>query len=113
MRASAGADEPTLDAGEVAVPVALATDAHAGALHTGAVIDLIAVPRTEDHRAQVVARDATVLSIASGGFGAQDASVVVIAVPRADALAIADAMSAATFTAWITSTIPPATADAR
>lgn len=112
--AAAVADgEPALGAGEVAVPVSLASAAHAGALHAGARIDLVAVPRSDDGVTRVVARDATVLSIASGGFGAQDGSFVVIAVPRADALAIADAMSAATFTAWITSAMPATAGDAR
>lgn len=103
---SAAAAEPTLAAGEVAVPVSLASAAHTGALHAGDVIDLVAVPRAEDQRAQVVAREATVLSISQGGFGSADGSVVVIAVPRAEALAIADALSASTFTAWVTSAIP-------
>ena len=99
-------------AGEVAVPVSLASAAHAGALHAGDAIDLVAVPRADDRTARVIARDATVLSIASGGFGAQDGSVVVIAVPRADALAIADAMTAFTFTAWVTGAMPSRPAQA-
>lgn len=98
--------EPTLQPGQVGVPIALASAAHAGALHAGDVIDLIAVPRAEDSSARVVAHAATVLSIATGGFGAADGSVVVIAVPRSDALAIANALSASTFTAWVTSAIP-------
>ena len=110
---SGTATAPTLDAGEVAVPVSLASAAHAGALHTGDVIDLVAVPRAEDQRARVVAREATVLSISSGGFGSADGSVVVIAVPRSDALAIADAMTAAVFTAWVTSAIPVTQTSAR
>lgn len=97
---------PALGAGEVAVPVSLASGAHAGVLTSGDVIDLVAVPRAEDHVARVVAREATVLSIATAGFGSADGSVVVIAVPRAEALAIADAMTGFAFTAWVTSAIP-------
>ena len=113
MSATAGSPgEAGLGSGEVAVPVSLVSAAHARALHAGDAIDLVAVPRTDDRTARVVARDATVLSVASGGFGAPDGSVVVIAVPRSDALAIADAMTAFTFTAWVTSAMPPQPAQA-
>ena len=107
------AGEPTLQAGEVAVPVTLASTALAAALDAGDVIDLVAVPRADDGATRIVAREATVLSVAEGGFGAPDASVIVIAVPRADALAIAGAMTNAAFTPWVTTAIPTGTAGDR
>lgn len=85
------------------MPVTLASGAIADALFAGDVIDLVAVPRSEG-QAQVVASEAEVLSVASdAGFGASSAPVVVVAVPRSTALAIADASAGHTFTAWVTS----------
>ena len=98
----------TFGLGEVAVPVALASGAHARILSAGDVVDLVAVPRTGDRSAQIAVRDATVLSVAEGGFGVDDGAVIVLAVPRSTALRIADAGIDADFTAWLTGAMPRA-----
>lgn len=94
---------PVLAAGEVAVPVQLMSAAIAETLRSGNVIDLVAVPRTGEQPAEVVATDVTVMSVASNsGFGTTAAPVVVVAVPRPTALAIADVTASHAFTAWVT-----------
>lgn len=98
---------PTLAADEVAVPITMMSGAVAEALTQGDHIDVVAIPRTGDGAARLIAREATVMSVAAnGGFGATATPVVVVAVSRPIALSLADAMSAHTFTAWVTGTIP-------
>jgi len=111
-QADASVGSPAAAPGEVAMPVALTSAAHARTLHVGDVIDLVAVPRSGGGltavtgSAHVIAHEATVLSVPAGGFGAADGGVIVIAASRAEALAVADASMRFDFSAWITRAMP-------
>ena len=88
--------------GEIAAPITLASAAIASSLEVGDIIDLVAIPTTGTGRAQVVARRARVLNVGdSGGFGASESALVVVAVPELDALAMADATVDSELTALI------------
>ena len=75
-------------AGQVAVPIALASTAIARTLTVGDVIDVVGITGDEEATATVVAPAARVVEIPESGssFSASTAAVVVVAVEESDAL---------------------------
>lgn len=89
---------PAISSGDVAMPITL-TSANA-VVRAGDVIDLVAM--TDGSRSRVVASQARVVQAPNGnGFGGASGRVVVVAIPQATALEIADALSTSTLTALI------------
>ncbi len=91
----AGAPTSGLRAGEVAIPLTLASSAIARTLATGDVIDVIGLSGAGDVEpsATVVARRSRVLDVpdVSGGFGSSASAIVLVAVTEAAALAVSTA----------------------
>ena len=85
--------------GEVAAPVRLADPALADLLHSGAVIDVLAVPESPTGPAEaaalasVVAASIRVLRVPATDTGAVGGSLVVLAVTPDEALALAGAQA--------------------
>ena len=76
---------------QVAVPITVRPASVASALAPGMVIDVVAPAGSTGP--PVVAREATVLRLPAGGFGATTEAVVVIAVPEATGTRLASAES--------------------
>jgi hypothetical protein len=79
-----------VDAGEVAVPVVLASSALASVLDVGDVIDLVAVSADDPASARLLAPRARVVELPSGGsaLSASSSAVIIVAVDESEALAL-------------------------
>ncbi len=94
-----------LSSGEVAVPILLADAKLAAGVDPGDVVDLVALSETSP--AAVIAEHARVLTKGASGsaFTASEAQMLVVAVARDDALAVASAGASASLTLVMQSTI--------
>ena len=77
-----------IGAGEVAVPVVLASSALASVLEVGDVVDLVAASGDDPDSARLLAPGARAIELPSGGsaLSASASAVIVVAVRAADAL---------------------------
>ncbi len=81
-----------MHAGEVVIPVVLATGAVASVLAIGDIVDIVGFTDTEPPRADVIARRARVFDLPSGaGLTGSTSSVVLIAVQERAALTVSAA----------------------